>query len=305
MLDVRRLRLLAELAARGTLAEVAEALHQSPSSVSQQLGLLEREVGVPLLTKAGRRVQLTAAAEVLVEHTTEILARLEAAEAAVTALGDETAGTVRVAVFQSVALAYMPQALADLTRRHPRLRVMLSQRAPEQALNDLALRELDLVVAEHYPDHGAPHFDGLDRQPLTTDRLRLAVPPDGSGEIWDDITSLADAGRVPWAMEPPGTASRHWIEEQCRRAGFEPEVRYETDDVEAHVALVESGNAVALLSDLMRVRHRTAVRLIELPGEPRRTVFTATRTAIADSPGIIACRAALSRVVPPELTLPG
>ncbi|MER6941210.1 LysR family transcriptional regulator, partial [Nocardioides sp. NPDC000441] len=79
MLDVRRLRLLAELAARGTLAEVAEALHQSPSSVSQQLGQLEREVGVPLLRKAGRRVQLTAAAEVLVEHTTEILARLEAA----------------------------------------------------------------------------------------------------------------------------------------------------------------------------------------------------------------------------------
>ena len=288
MLDVRRLRLLAELAARGTLAEVAEALHQSPSSVSQQLGQLEREVGVPLLRKAGRRVQLTAAAE-----------------AAVTSLGDETAGTVRVAVFQSVALAYMPQALADLTRRHPRLRVMLSQRAPEQALNDLALRELDLVVAEHYPDHGAPHFDGLDRQPLTTDRLRLAVPPEGSGEIWDGITSLADAGRVPWAMEPPGTASRHWIEEQCRRAGFEPEVRYETDDVEAHVALVESGNAVALLSDLMRVRHRTAVRLIDLPGSPRRTVFTATRTAIADSPGIIACRAALGRVVPADLTLPG
>ena len=304
MLDVRRLRLLAELATRGTLAEVAEALHQSPSSVSQQLGQLEREIGTPLLRKAGRRVQLTAAAEVLVEHTTEILARLEAAEAAVTSLADETAGTVRVAVFQSAALAYMPQALADLTRRHPRLRVMMTQREPERALHDLTLRELDLVVAEHYPDHGAPRFEGLDRQPLTSDRLRLAVPPDGSGATWDGITSLADAGRVPWAMEPAGAASRYWIEQQCRRAGFEPEVRYETDDVEAHVALVESGNAVALLSDLMRVRHRPTVRLVDLPGSPRRTVFTAARTAIADSPGIIACRSALARVVPPDLILP-
>ena len=63
LLDVRRLRLLYELSLRGTLAEVAEALHQSPSSVSQALTQLEHEVGVPLLEKAGRRVRLTSAAE--------------------------------------------------------------------------------------------------------------------------------------------------------------------------------------------------------------------------------------------------
>jgi len=303
VLDVRRLRLLTELAVRGTLAEVAEALHQSPSSVSQQLAQLEREVGVPLLRKVGRRVQLTAAGHLLVEHGTEILARLETAEAEVKALGDETVGTVRVAVFQSAALAYLPQALADLTARHPRLRVMMTQREPEQALRELSLREFDLVVAEHYPGHAAPRHAGLDQQPLTTDALRLAVPPGGSGAPWDGIRHLRDAAGVPWAMEPPGTASRHFVEQLCRAAGFEPEVRYETDDVEAHVALVETGNAVALLSDLMRVRHRPRVRLVDFDGSPRRTVFTASRSAIADSPGIVACRAALTRLVPERLEL--
>ncbi|WP_028660134.1 LysR family transcriptional regulator [Nocardioides insulae] len=294
MLDIRRLRLLRELSVRGTLAEVAEALHQSPSSVSQQLTQLEREVGVPLLRKVGRRVQLTAAAHVLVEHTGVILARLEQAESEVLALGDATAGTVRMAVFQSAALAFMPQTLAALTRDHPNLHVTMTQRAPEQALHGVSLREFDLVVAEEYPGHAAPWYDGLDRIPLTTDALALAVPPEG--EPWDSITSVADAAGVPWVMEPPGAESRHWAEQVCRQAGFEPEVRYETDDLQAHVALIEEGNAVAVLPGLMTVRHRPDVRMLALPGTPRRTVFTATRTAITDTPAVAACRAALAEV---------
>jgi DNA-binding transcriptional LysR family regulator len=296
--DLHRLRLLRELSVRGTLAQVAEALHQSPSSVSQQLAQLEREVGVPLLRKAGRGVQLTAAAHVLVEHGNAIFSRLERAEADIEAVRDEVAGTVRVAVFQSAALAFMPRALADLATRHPRLRTTMTQRVPEEALHELTLREFDLVVAEQYPDHAAPRYDGLDRVPLTADRLRLAVPPE-----WTHLRSLRDAADVPWAMEPNTAASRHWIDQQCRRAGFEPEVRYETDDVESHVALVESGNAVALLSDLMRVRHRPRVRLLELPGSPRRAVFTSTRASLAEMPAIRAWRAALADVIPEQLDL--
>ncbi|PRC59215.1 LysR family transcriptional regulator, partial [Mycobacterium sp. ITM-2017-0098] len=84
--------------------------------------------------------------------------------------------------------------------------------------------------------------------------LRLAVPP--AGEPWDRVTSVRDAAKLPWTMEPAGTASRHWAEQPCRRAGFEPDVRFETDDLEAQIALIESGNAVAILPDLMRVRRR-------------------------------------------------
>ena len=129
LLDVRRLRLLHELSLRGTLSDVAEALHQSPSAVSQALNQLEREVGVPLLEKVGRRLRLTPAAEVLVEHTAVILARLELAASDVAVQSDEASGTVRLAVFQSAASAFMPQMLTELATRHPRLRVTMSQRS--------------------------------------------------------------------------------------------------------------------------------------------------------------------------------
>lgn len=298
LLDVRRLRLLHELSLRGTLSDVAEALHQSPSSVSQALSQLEREVGVPLLEKVGRRLRLTPAAEVLVEHTAVILARLEQAASDVAVQSDEASGTVRLAVFQSAASAFMPQMLTELATRHPRLRVTMSQREPEQALYETWLREFDLVIAEEYPGHAARAYPDLHRAPLTTDLLRLAVPP--TGDPWDRVSSVKDAAELPWTMEPEGTASRHWAEQLCRKAGFEPDVRFETDDLEAQIALIENGNAVAILPDLMRVRRRPDLRVVDVDPR-RRVVFTATRTAISQTPAIVACRAALASAVPPQL----
>ncbi|TDD20785.1 LysR family transcriptional regulator, partial [Kribbella turkmenica] len=99
MLDVRRLRLLRELAHRGTIAAVAEVLAYTPSAVSQQLTALERETGVPLLERTGRRVVLTAAARALVERTEEILAILQEAEAGLAASSTTLIGTLRIGVF--------------------------------------------------------------------------------------------------------------------------------------------------------------------------------------------------------------
>jgi len=294
VLDVRRLRLLREVSLRGTLAEVAAALHQSPSAVSQQLSLLEHEVGTPLLRKVGRGVELTPPAVVLVEHTERIMLELEQAATAVAAAVGEVAGTVRVAAFQSAAIAFMPQMLARLAEDHPLVRVTMSQRSPEQALHALHARELDLVIAVEYPGRAAAPHPDLDRQPVTTDRLWLAVPrsPD-----WQSITALDAATHVPWAMEPLSADSRAWTEQLCRAHGFEPDVRYESDDLETHAALVESGHAVAVLPDLMVLRRPPAARLLRLPGDPRRTAYTVTRRTLTASPAVQACREALMATV--------
>lgn len=294
MLDVRRLRLLRELQLRGTLAEVAAAMHQSPSSVSQQLSLLEKEAGVELLRKVGRKVQLTAQADILVAHTSAILERLEQAESDLAQSLEEATGSVRIAVFQSAALAFMPGALSLLTREHPRLRVTMTQREPETALYETWARDFDLVIAEQYPGHAAPWHPELDSIDLTTDAIRLAVPPEGlplSG-----IQSLPDAAGAPWVMEPVGAASRHWAEQACRMAGFEPDVRFETADLQAQIRLIESGNAVALLPDLLWMNRQQPVTLHELDGGPRRTIFTSARRASARHPGIVACRTVLHAV---------
>jgi len=293
MLDVRRLRLLRELQIRGTLAEVAAALSYSPSSVSQQLSLLEKEVGIELLRKTGRRLRLTPQAEILVEHTTAILNRLELAEADMAASLSLVSGTVRLAVFQSAVLALLPAALSIFAREYPDLRVEVTQREPESALFETWTRDFDLVIAEQYPGHAAPRLAELDREGLVSDALRLAVPP---AKLGHGIRSIADAERMPWVMEPHGTASRHWSEQACRRAGFEPDVRFETPDLQTHIQLIASGNAVAILPDLVWVGRTPTVDLVDLGDDPHRSVFTSARRAARNRPAIIACRAVLARV---------
>ncbi len=292
MLDLRRLRLLRELKIRGTLADVAAALNYSPSSVSQQLALLEKEAGVELLRRSGRRVVLTPQADVLVAHTAELLETLERAEAKLAASLTAVAGTVRVAVFQSAALALMPEALTAVARDYPEVRVEMVQREPESALYATFAGDFDLVIAEQYPGHAAPRHPELDHVPLTEDAIRLAVPPSGLQHA--GISSVAAASSAAWVMEPRGAASRHWAEQACRRAGFEPDVRYETADLQAQIRLIESGNAVALMPDLVWTARNIPVRLVDLGGSAERSIFTSARRAGAERPAIRAVRETLA-----------
>jgi DNA-binding transcriptional LysR family regulator len=290
VLDLKRLALLRELKLRGTIAAVAESLAYSPSSVSQQLSALETEVGVTLLVKSGRRVRLTAEAELLVEHTHALLERMELLESELASSGEAASGTVRLAMFQSAALGIVPRALTLLATQHPQLRVEITQREPESALAAVWAREFDLVIAEQYPGHAAPRLAELDRQPLCTDVIRL-------GASATSVTSLQDAAGLAWVMEPRGTASRHWAEQTCRVAGFEPDVRFETADLQAHISLVESGHAVALLPDLVWGGRTPSIRTVNLPGMPRREVFTSARQSGSASASIAACRDVLAEAV--------
>lgn len=293
MLDLKKLRLLRELQLRGTIAAVAEAAAYSPSAISQHLAQLEREAGVELLQKSGRGLRLTPAAERLVARTAQLLDIMERAESELRTSGEDVVGTVRAAVFQSAMLALMPAALEAMRHVAPDVRVELVQREPETALHETWMRDFDLVVAEHYPAHAAPHHPGLDRRSLMTDTIRLAVP----AREHADVGSVAAARDLPWVMEPRGAASRHFAEQQCRVAGFEPDVRYETADLQAHVRLVATGNAVAFLPDLIWSGvDASGCRLVELPGSPGRTVFTSARSAGGEFPAVAVFRDVLARV---------
>ena len=298
MLDLHRLSLLREVHRRGTLHAVARALSYSPSTISQQLSLLEREAGVALLERTGRRVQLTPQAELLVAGASQLLDDMERLEASLLPSTQEVTGTVRLAVFQSAALGIVPQALSLLAVEHPGVRLEITQREPESALDEVWAREFDLVIAEEYPAHSAPRRRELDRVPLGRDALRLGVPAaSSSAPAGRGIRSLVEAAEHAWVMEPRGTASRHWAEQTCRLAGFEPDVRFETADLQAHIRLVEAGHAVALLPDLVWVGREPSVELRTLDGDPHRTLFTSTRTAAAARPAIVAVRELLARAL--------
>ena len=296
MFDLHRLRLLRELKHRGTLAAVAAALSYSPSSISQQLSLLESEVGVPLLEPVGRRVRLTPQAEILVAHTDAVLERLEQAEADIATSLTDLTGTLRIASFQTAALALVPTALSLLRDAHPLLRVHVTQTEPEKALPALLARDFDLVIAEEYPGNPDLRPAELEQEDLCDDTLRLAQPKaTDTATPQEALRALADH---PWVMEPEGTAARHWAMSLCRNAGFEPDVRFESTDLLLHLRLVEQGHAAALLPDLVWSGRPPTVTLRPLPHSHRaRRLFTAVRRGRGQHPAIQACRQALLQAV--------
>ncbi len=288
MLDLRRLRLLRELRRRGTITAVAEALSYSPSAVSQQLAALEREAGVRLLEPTGRRVRLTAQADLLVAHTEVLLEEMERAEAALARSLNETVGTLRVAAFQTAVLNLVPQALAKLEQEHPGLRVEVTELDPEVAVTALVAGEFDIVVGEEYPGHPLPRSRQTERTDLLTDELRLVT---SAG--WSE-RSLPELASRPFVMEPPGTTARDWATAVCRQAGFEADVRYTTTDLQIHLRLVERGLAAALVPDLSGPGDRPGVVARRLLGRPRRQIFTTVRRGASVHPKIAAFTTALT-----------
>src|ERR687891_439136 len=119
MLDVRRLRVLREVATRGSFSAADEALSFTQSAVSQQIAALEREAGAVLVQRSARGVRLTEAGEALVRHAEAILARLAEAEAELEAIAGLRGGRLRLAAFESAGATLMPLAIADFRKRHP------------------------------------------------------------------------------------------------------------------------------------------------------------------------------------------
>src|SRR3954447_4287401 len=176
MLELRRLRLLRELRDRGTIAAVADALQFTPSAVSQQLAILERESGVRLLGRAGRGVRLTDAALVLVGHAEALLERAAVAEADLAAAAGTVAGRTRIAGLESVALRLALPAMEALAREAPGLRCELLELEPEEALPALALGDIDLVLGDEWQHQPRSLPAGVERHELMRDRVRFVLP---------------------------------------------------------------------------------------------------------------------------------
>ena len=312
MLDLHRLRLLHELHARGTIAAVADALQFTPSAVSQQLAVLEREAGLPLLERAGRGVRLTDAAIVLVRHAGALLERAELAEADLAAATGRVAGRGRIATFQSVALRVAVPAMRTLARDAPDLRCELVEAEPEQSLPALALGDVDLVLADEWQHQPLARPAGVDREDLCRDPVHLVLPADHpAARRHRRAVPLAELAGEAWTTGHRGTAWEEITSRICRDLGaFDPDLRHRTNDSVTSLALVAGGQAVTLLPALVRPEAQpgVAVRAIA-EGSLQRTIFAATRTADAARPSVQALLAAvrgaaadLGSPVPPRPT---
>jgi DNA-binding transcriptional LysR family regulator len=286
MLEMRRVRLLVELERRGSLAAVAEVLHLSPSGISAQIARLEREVGSALVAPSGRGLKLTEAGHQLAAKGRDLLAAMEAAECDLRQLSGQVVGTVRLAAFQSAALLLVPPAL-ECERTYPGLRVELVQAEPEIAVPALLARDFDLVVAEEYPGVEPWIPADINREQLGVDPLFVVVDE----RLTQGRPLVSAGGRIPWVMEGRGAAAREWAELTCRRLGFEPDVRYESDDLLVHLELIEQRRAAGLLPSLIAARGAAALERI--PTGAARTLLTLARAGSERDPAVRAVRAAL------------
>jgi DNA-binding transcriptional LysR family regulator len=293
MLDVRRLRVLRELAARGTIAATADALGYTAPAVSQQLQALEREAGVQLLERNGRRRQLTPAGEELVARTEGILRELEAAEAAIERTNTHVAGTLRAAAFASAHRTLLPRAIAYLAQAHPDLRVTTRDLEPEESLPALKLGELDLVIAQEYGFAPAPKDPALERTDLLEDIVNLALPADHPLATHQevDIAALEDE---PWIAGATGTFCHHVVIHSARQAGYEPRIAHVTNDFQVSYALVAAHAGVALVPELAGPPPPGVVLRPVAGTPPFRRIYAAIRAGSAERPAIAATLAALS-----------
>jgi DNA-binding transcriptional LysR family regulator len=293
MLDLRRLRLLREVEARGSVHGAARALDYTPSAISQQLAVLEREAGAALLERVGRGVRLTDAGHVLVRHAAGLLDGVEAAEAEVAALGSgHPAGVVRVASFQSAFLRVVAPAVGTLATTHPDVRVEATEDEVERAVPALRLRQLDLVIGDEYDGQPQPIHRDLAREPLLREQVRLVLAQDHPLARRRRVP-LARLAEAEWAGTQPGTGHREMLIRACRRlGGFEPDLRYSSDDFLILLELVRTAGACALLPDLV-VAHGAPGVAVRSPAEGTigREVFLITRRA--RTPAVEAVAAAL------------
>ncbi|MGS2615881.1 LysR family transcriptional regulator [Micromonospora sp. LZ34] len=294
-LDLRRLRFLREFEERGTLAAVAAALGYSPSAISQQLTLLEKEAGTRLFEKAGRGVRLTDAGQVLAQHARVLLAAAEAAEADLAALSGEVRGTVRAGGLQSAARRLLVPAVARMMVDHPRIRAEISELELEQALPDLRMGAADLVIGDEYDGHPRPRPAGLRFALLLEEPLKVVLPATHPLARPGGPVPVAMLRSDVWVASDEGTGHHAMVVGTCRSlGGYEPDLRHRSSDADVQLELVRVAAAVALLPALTlpaddpalavrdvaeaTLRRRLVVVTRDSPPAPALTAFLAAVT---------------------------
>jgi molybdate transport repressor ModE-like protein len=281
-LDVDRLRLLREVGLRGSIAGAARAVGLTASAVSQQLAALEREAGTSLVDRSPRGVVLTGAGQVLAARAGELLDVLHAARADLERLAGSVGGRVAVAAVASAAATFVSSAVTALRASHPSVDVTVVAAEPATSLELLASGDVDLAVLDEYDGVPLAVPDACVVTELAVEPL-VVVLPHGARPV-HRLTALAAAD---WVMPPEEAACGRAVRTACRAAGFEPRVRWVTDDMLLLTRAVADGHGVAVLPRRSVAVDAASVELAGLrdPALSRRLVAGA-RASVAARPAV-------------------
>ncbi|QBI51918.1 Hydrogen peroxide-inducible genes activator [Streptomonospora litoralis] len=284
--------MLDAVAVHGTVAQAAQALHVTPSGVSQHLNKLDRETGHRLLEPDGRGLRLTHAGRVLAEHAATVMAQVGAAESDLADLREETLGPLRIGSVGSAVRTLLPGALAELADAHPRLIPSVRDGEVIDMMPLLLRGELDLLLVESWANRPVFLPAGLAVHPLVDEEVRAAVSARHPLADRERI-GLAELAGTPMASCSPGTEQHEALVQALRGQGVEPDVRYLLDEVPTQLALVAADLAAALVPEMAQRPAPPGVRFVPLESPLRREI-TAVWRSDSESPPIRACVNALS-----------
>jgi DNA-binding transcriptional LysR family regulator len=297
MIDAR-LQTLRVLHEQGTVTATAHVLHLTPSTVSQQLQHLSREVGLPLLEPEGRRVRLTPAAHTLLGHADTLFAQWERARADLAAHRDGTAGRVRIRGVSSAVAELVAPAVARLRAADPGLDAHVSEEESDDCFPLLLSGRADLAVLIPTADSPPPTDERFDQEPLLDEPQDLLVP-EGHRLAERSRADLAEAAHEDWIASPARADQYRLLLASCAAAGFTPHVAHEAREWFAISALVAHGFGVCLIPRLAPVPPEHPVRRVRLsgPSRPSRRLVTAVRRGSREQPPIARVLDALHTVV--------
>ncbi|MGE0359523.1 MAG: LysR family transcriptional regulator [Vicinamibacterales bacterium] len=280
MLNVDRLRALHAVAAHGSILGAADTLHVTTSAVSQQLAKLEREVGRPLLEKAGRGVRLTDSGRLLVAHADRVLSLLEAAEADLDAARDTVSGTLTIAAFATSMRGLAPAALAALRRRHPQLTPVLRELEPVDGVARLLRRDVDLAIAQDWENAPLALPEGVSKAAIIDDVADIALPA-GHRLAKSRTVRLDDLAGESWITWLEGSICHDWLLHTLRRRGHEPRVAHTAYEYATQLALVGAGLGAAVIPRLGRGAVPRGVVIVKSEPTLRRQVYAVWRSDAA------------------------
>jgi DNA-binding transcriptional LysR family regulator len=274
MLDVRRLKVLREVAACGSFSAAAESLSFTQSAVSQQVAALERECGAKLLERGPRGVRLTDAGRALVEHADAILARIDDAEQELAAIAGLRGGRLRLATFQSAGSTIVPIALGEFHRRHPDVELIVTLEE-QDARGTLASGDADLAIVMDFP-HTPLLAPDLELTLLLEDPYDVILPADHPLAAREAL-ALEELAEERFVVHPYGMGCREGTMAACRAHGYEPKVAIECDENDQVMAFVAAGLGVGVYPRLALTNLMPGVARRPVAGEaPTRRVFVAT-----------------------------
>lgn len=247
-METRRLRFLVELARLGSMRAVADVLYTSTSTVSQQIAVLAKEMGVTLIEPHGRLVRLTPAGRRLVEHANVILAAVEAAQRDL-APGAQPSGTLRVAGFATAIRVHLLPIVARLAAEYPRLHVLVREYEPAEALALLAADEVDLALTYDYNLSPAEPDASLVAERLWTAAWGLGVPADQAADAGPATAAevFARYRSAQWIGNSRNAADETVIRTLASLAGFTPRMTHRCDSLELVENMITAGLGVGLL----------------------------------------------------------